>query len=90
MVLYLSMKLKDMTAIQMNSGSYMNKYRVRDYIQDTYLYSLYDIVRQLPEHVSLGGVFYSTDDLRNIIPADAFREMECHVVTYSLSYPENN
>lgn len=68
------------------SLNYMNKYRVLEYIDNSYQYSLNHIIRQLPEHVSLSGVYYSVTDLQTIIPADLFREMECDVVTYSLSY----
>lgn len=91
------MKLKDMTANQLNSGSYMKKYHVIDYIEKkysklpAYRFKLIEKVKSLTEHVSLSGVFLSVDDIQaQVMMPDVFREMECHVVTYSLSYPENN
>ena len=60
----------------MQNGDYMLKEDVLNYFKRIRSMRYMDI--NLIEH----GEFYSTDEIKEILPAGLFREMECHVTTF--------
>ena len=61
----------------MQNGNYMLKEDVLNYFKRIRSMRYMDI--NLTEH---GGEYYSTEDIKEIMPASLFREMECHVTTF--------
>ncbi len=73
--------------------SYMNSEEVTNYLESNGKWTLASIVEEVCRpNVSLGtakakrGIYYSTQDLRNVIVPKLFREMECSVITYIFDY----
>ncbi len=61
----------------MQNGNYMLKEDVLNYFKRIRSMRYMDI--NLTEH---DGEYYSTEDIKELMPASLFREMECHVTTF--------
>ena len=67
----------------MQNGNYMLKEDVLNYFKRIRSMRYMDI--NLTEHNDEyyeNNMFYSTEDIKELMPASLFREMECHVTTF--------
>jgi hypothetical protein len=67
----------------MQNGNYMLKEDVLNYFKRIRSMRFMDI--NMAEHNDEyyeNNMFYSTEDIKEILPAGLFREMECHVTTF--------
>jgi len=67
----------------MKNGNYMLKEDVLNYFKRIRSMRFMDI--NMTEHNDEyyeNNMFYSTEDIKELMPASLFREMECHVTTF--------
>ena len=67
----------------MQNGDYMLKEDVLNYFKRIRSMRFMDI--NMAEHSDEyyeNNMFYSTEDVKELMPASLFREMECHVTTF--------
>jgi hypothetical protein len=71
---------------KLQPGTYMKAFKVKEFIQNHFKFTLGDIVEKTCKiHQGETDQFYSVQDLRSVIAPDLMREMECDCVTYMIT-----
>jgi hypothetical protein len=68
----------------LSPGQYMKTSSVHQFISKWFPSQILKI-KDLKKHIGEFDVYFSTADLRSVISADVFREMECDCVTHIIS-----
>ena len=67
---------------KLKPGRYMNVSSLNEFLKskNDFVYFV-EKVKCIETHTGVEDVYYSTADLKNVIPGDQFRLVECEVVT---------
>ena len=68
---------------KLKPGRYMNVSSLTEFLKSNDDFTdIVEKVKGIEKHTGVEDVYYSTADLKNVIPSDQFRLIECEVVTY--------
>ncbi len=76
----------------MKQGNYMVDLEVIDYVETRLgRFTLSSIIHKICKLHKAGDTsYYSTEDLKNVMMPELFREMECHVTTHMVCKEQEN
>ena len=67
---------------KLKPGRYMNVYSLNEFLKSKNDFvDFVEKVKGIEKHTGVEDFYYSTADLKNVIPSDQFRLIECEVVT---------
>ena len=68
---------------KLNPGRYMKVSSLNEFLKSNNEFTDFvQKVKEIETHTGVEDVYYSTSDLKNVIPNDQFRLIECEVITY--------
>ena len=68
---------------KLNPGRYMKVSSLNEFLKSNNDFTDFvQKVKGIETNTGVEDVYYSTADLKNVIPSDQFRLIECEVVTY--------